>query len=79
MCAHFLFFVRNKGSWLDIGVSISHFVIMESTVLVLCVLEWLSRRLLDVRFGDNGSDDLEDGDRNEDGGAAAAAAFLKAQ
>lgn len=51
MCAHFLFFVRNKGSWLDIGVSISHFVIMESTVVVLCVLEWMSRRLLDVRLG----------------------------
>lgn len=52
MCAHFLFFVRNKGSWLDIGVSISHFVIMESTVLVLCILEWLSRRLLDVQLID---------------------------
>lgn len=50
MCAHFLFLVRNTGSWLDIGVSISHFVIMESTVLVLCVLEWVSRRLLDVRL-----------------------------
>lgn len=49
MCAHFLFCVQNKGSWLDIGVSISHFVIMESTAVVLCVLELVSRWLLTVR------------------------------
>lgn len=51
MCVHFLFLVKNKGSWLDIGVSISHFVIMESTVLVLCVLQIVSKFLLNVKIG----------------------------
>lgn len=35
MCLNFLFLVKNKGSWLDIGTSLSHFVIMEVTTLVL--------------------------------------------
>lgn len=38
MCLNFLFLVKNTGSWLDIGTSISHFVIMEATVLGLCIL-----------------------------------------
>lgn len=51
MCVHFLFLVKNKGSWLDIGVSISHFVIMESTVVVLCVLQIVSNFLLNANIG----------------------------
>lgn len=37
MCLNFLFLVKNKGSWLDIGTSLSHFVIMEATTLVLTI------------------------------------------
>lgn len=38
MCINFLYLVKNRGSWLDIGTSISHFIIMESTVLVISIL-----------------------------------------
>lgn len=57
MCVHFLFLVRNRGSWLDIGVSISHFVIMESTVLVLVVLTRVARKLLHVELLAGAGDD----------------------
>lgn len=42
MCLHFLFLVKNTGSWLEIGTSISHFVIMESTTVVLCLLQLIA-------------------------------------
>lgn len=45
MCLNFLFLVKNTGSWLEIGTSISHFVIMESTVVVLCVLQIVAKFL----------------------------------
>ncbi|CAH1393618.1 unnamed protein product [Nezara viridula] len=38
MAIQFLFNVNNKGSWLEIGTSISHFVIMKSIVLFLFIL-----------------------------------------
>lgn len=42
MCLNFLFLVKNTGSWLEIGTSISHFVIMESTIVVLCFLQLIA-------------------------------------
>ncbi|XP_053966376.1 GPI ethanolamine phosphate transferase 1 [Anastrepha ludens] len=46
MGLNFLFLVRNEGSWLEIGTSISHFVIMEVTTLVLVVFTYFSKLLL---------------------------------
>ncbi|XP_017049740.1 GPI ethanolamine phosphate transferase 1 [Drosophila ficusphila] len=46
MGLNFLFLVRNQGSWLDIGTSISHFVIMEVTTLVILVLFYAAKQLL---------------------------------
>lgn len=45
MCLNFLFLVKNTGSWLEIGTSISHFVIMEVTVLGLCLLLLIANAL----------------------------------
>ncbi|EDW32204.1 GL10558 [Drosophila persimilis] len=46
MGLNFLFLVRNQGSWMDIGSSISHFVIMEVTTLVLLLLSYVAKLLL---------------------------------
>lgn len=43
---NFLFFVKNKGSWLEIGSSISHFVMVEVTTLVLVLISLLAKFLL---------------------------------
>lgn len=45
MCLNFLFLVKNTGSWLEIGTSVSHFVIMECTVVVLCLLQLIAKFL----------------------------------
>lgn len=38
MGLHFLFMVQNTGSWLEIGSSISHFIIVQTMVLFLLLL-----------------------------------------
>ncbi|XP_046661956.1 GPI ethanolamine phosphate transferase 1 [Homalodisca vitripennis] len=43
MGLHFLYSVTNTGSWLEIGTSVSHFVIMEGTVLFVATLYFLAR------------------------------------
>lgn len=50
MCLNFLFLVKNTGSWLEIGTSISHFVIMECTVVVLCLLQIIAKILTTYQF-----------------------------
>jgi hypothetical protein len=45
MGLHFLHLVTNRGSWLDIGTSISHYVIVQTTVLFLVLLYGLARVL----------------------------------
>ncbi|XP_050437508.1 GPI ethanolamine phosphate transferase 1 [Adelges cooleyi] len=48
MGLHFLYFIKNTGSWLDIGMSISHFVIVQSLALFLSLLYGLAGLLIGV-------------------------------
>jgi len=50
MGINFLFFVTNQGSWLQIGTSISHFVIIETATVVLCVLQILAKLLMEAEI-----------------------------
>ncbi|XP_055594011.1 GPI ethanolamine phosphate transferase 1 [Uranotaenia lowii] len=38
MCLQFFYLIKNTGSWLEIGSSISHFIIMESTTIMLLLM-----------------------------------------
>lgn len=51
MGLHFFFFVTDQGSWQEIGTSLSHFVIVEATVIVLQVLFQLAKFLLVINIG----------------------------
>lgn len=48
MGMHFLHLVTNKGSWLEIGSSISHFVIIQAITLILMLLYGLATVLTSV-------------------------------
>jgi len=45
---HFFFLVRDHGSWLEIGLSISHYVIVMAMILFLLLLLVLSKLFTDV-------------------------------
>ncbi|XP_074647889.1 GPI ethanolamine phosphate transferase 1-like [Tubulanus polymorphus] len=45
MALHFFFLVKDHGSWLEIGTTISHYVIVMSTIIFLMLLVGLARIL----------------------------------
>lgn len=53
MSLHFFFLVKDYGSWLDIGTSISHYVIVMSMTIFLMLLSglahWLTTKKIDFR------------------------------
>ncbi|XP_050294531.1 GPI ethanolamine phosphate transferase 1 [Anthonomus grandis grandis] len=50
MVLQFLYLITNVGSWLDIGSSLSHFVIMEGFVTILLVLYGLAHFLTTASY-----------------------------
>ena len=50
MACHFFFMVRDSGSWLDIGISISHYVIIMSFIIFFFILFMLSKVLTHTRL-----------------------------
>ncbi|XP_048472884.1 GPI ethanolamine phosphate transferase 1 isoform X2 [Rhincodon typus] len=51
MALHFFFLVKDYGSWLDIGTSISHYVIVMSMTIFLMFLSRLAKTLTTQRIG----------------------------
>ncbi|XP_045592439.1 GPI ethanolamine phosphate transferase 1 isoform X5 [Procambarus clarkii] len=45
MALHFFFLIRTEGSWLDIGTSLSHYVISMATTLFLILLLFIAKVL----------------------------------
>lgn len=50
MGLQFFFLLRDSGSWLQIGTSISHYVISMLTTLVLLLFYWVAKVMTSVRF-----------------------------
>ncbi|XP_050535795.1 GPI ethanolamine phosphate transferase 1 isoform X2 [Daktulosphaira vitifoliae] len=59
MGLHFLFFIKNTGSWLDIGMSISHYVIVQSLAIFLSLLYGLAALLIGVNKNYKGQDEFQ--------------------
>ncbi|XP_025204049.1 GPI ethanolamine phosphate transferase 1 [Melanaphis sacchari] len=53
MGLHFLFLIKNTGSWLEIGMSISHYVIVQSLALFLSLMYGLARLLICAKKNDS--------------------------
>lgn len=49
MGLHFLFLIKNTGSWLDIGMSISHYVIVQSLALFLFLMYGLAGLMVGIK------------------------------
>lgn len=50
MVLQFLYLITNVGSWLDIGTSLSHFIIMEGFATILLLLYGIAQWLTRVRY-----------------------------
>ncbi|MED6291676.1 hypothetical protein ILYODFUR_033596 [Ilyodon furcidens] len=50
MALHFFFLVQDYGSWLDIGTSISHYVIVMSMAIFLMLLSVVTHLLTSKRL-----------------------------
>lgn len=53
MGLHFLFLIKNTGSWLEIGMSISHYVIVQSLALFLSLMYGLAGLLIGTEKSDS--------------------------
>lgn len=51
MALHFFFLVKDYGSWLDIGTSISHYVLVMSLTIFMMVMNGLAQLLTTHRLG----------------------------
>lgn len=58
MGLHFLFLIKNTGSWLDIGMSLSHYVIVQSIALFLLLMYGLAGLLIGVGRNDSVQDSI---------------------
>ena len=62
MTLNFFYMVRDEGSWLDIGTSISHFVIASLLCVFVAGLEFVSEALVSgVEFGDEDQEEKPTG------------------
>ncbi|XP_023024700.2 GPI ethanolamine phosphate transferase 1 isoform X1 [Leptinotarsa decemlineata] len=50
MVVQFLYLITNEGSWLDIGTSLSHFIIMEGFVTILLLLYGVAHWLTSISY-----------------------------
>lgn len=48
MALHFFFLIRTEGSWLEIGTSLSHYIISMATTLFLILLLFMAKFLTNI-------------------------------